>query len=150
MNEKSYWKWLRKWKIDHIEMNINRNYFTVIMLICIKQHLSNIWSSIYEKVKQYWCWVRITRCLCKKACNTFAKIVNGAKTNLKIRQASEMKPLAASEANLESCQTSKMSLSKKHSQKQKFVHYIGKNLHLGSLTRFWVCFWIGSQKSKVS
>ena len=23
-----------------------------IMVICIKQHLSNIWSSIYEKVKQ--------------------------------------------------------------------------------------------------
>ena len=35
------------------------------------------------------------------------------KTNLKICQVSEMKPLTASEANLESCQTSKMSLSKK-------------------------------------
>ena len=59
-----------------------------------------------------------------------------AKTNLKIRQAPEMKSLAASEAKLEFCQTSKMSLSKKHSQKQKFVHYICKNLHLGSLRRF--------------
>ena len=28
-----------------------------MMLICIKQHLSNIWRSIYEKVKQHWGWV---------------------------------------------------------------------------------------------
>ena len=24
------------------------------MLVCIKQHIGNIWSSIYEKVKQHW------------------------------------------------------------------------------------------------
>ena len=30
---------------------------TLMMLICIKQHLSNIWSSIREKVKQHWAWV---------------------------------------------------------------------------------------------
>ena len=28
-----------------------------IIFICIKQHLSNIWSSIHEKVKQHWGWV---------------------------------------------------------------------------------------------
>ena len=27
---------------------------SIMMVICIKQHLSNIWSSIYEKVKQHW------------------------------------------------------------------------------------------------
>ena len=27
------------------------------MVICIEQRLSNIWSSIYEKVKQHWGWV---------------------------------------------------------------------------------------------
>ena len=27
------------------------------MVMCIKQHLCNIWSSIYEKVKQHWGWV---------------------------------------------------------------------------------------------
>ena len=27
------------------------------MLIYIKQHLSIIWSKIYEKVKQHWRWV---------------------------------------------------------------------------------------------
>ena len=26
------------------------------MLVCIKQHLSNIWSTIHEKVKQHWGW----------------------------------------------------------------------------------------------
>ena len=31
--------------------------FSIMMVICIKQHLSNIWSSIYEKVKQHWSWV---------------------------------------------------------------------------------------------
>ena len=30
---------------------------TMMMLACIKQHLSNTWSSIYEKVKQLWGWV---------------------------------------------------------------------------------------------
>ena len=27
-------------------------------VITIKQHLSNIWSSIYEKVKQHWGWIK--------------------------------------------------------------------------------------------
>ena len=30
---------------------------SMMMLICIKQHLSHIWGSIYEKVKQHWGWV---------------------------------------------------------------------------------------------
>ena len=38
----------------------------MIMLVCIKQHLGNIWSSIYEKVKQYWGWTEKKRCLYKK------------------------------------------------------------------------------------
>ena len=29
----------------------------MMMVICIKQHLSNIWRSIYEKVKQHWAWI---------------------------------------------------------------------------------------------
>ena len=47
--------------------------------------------------------------------------------------------------NSESCQTSKMELFCKNSQKRKAVHYFCKNLHLGCLTRFWICFWIGFQ-----
>ena len=30
---------------------------SMMMLICIKQHPSNIWSSIHERVKQHWGWV---------------------------------------------------------------------------------------------
>ena len=37
------------------------------MLICIKKHLSNIWISINEKVRQHWDWVEKERCLYKKS-----------------------------------------------------------------------------------
>ena len=29
----------------------------IMMLICNKQQLSNIWSSVHEKVNQVWGWV---------------------------------------------------------------------------------------------
>ena len=32
-------------------------------VICTKQHLSNIWSSIQTKVKQNWNWVEQKRCI---------------------------------------------------------------------------------------
>ena len=32
-------------------------YFSILMVICLKQHLSNIWSSIHVKVKQHWGWI---------------------------------------------------------------------------------------------
>ena len=35
----------------------------IMMAICIKQHRSNIWSSIYEKLKQHWGWVEKKHCL---------------------------------------------------------------------------------------
>ena len=38
------------------------------MVICIKQHLSNIWSSIHEKIKQPWVWVK-KRVAYKKSVN---------------------------------------------------------------------------------
>ena len=34
-----------------------------MIVICIKQHLSNIWSSIHEKVKEHWGWVEKKRYL---------------------------------------------------------------------------------------
>ena len=59
-----------KVKIDSRKYSINRprsrrghkyskyrKRLSMIMLICIKQHLSNIWSSVYEIVKQQWGWV---------------------------------------------------------------------------------------------
>ena len=36
---------------------------SMIMLLCIKQNLSNIWTSVHEKVKQRWGWVEKKRCL---------------------------------------------------------------------------------------
>ena len=36
---------------------------SMIMFICIKQHLSNIWGSVYDKDKQHWDWVKKRRCL---------------------------------------------------------------------------------------
>ena len=39
----------------------------IMMVKCIKQHLSNTWSSIYEKVKQQWGWVEGSVAY-KKAC----------------------------------------------------------------------------------
>ena len=39
-----------------------------MMFIYIKQHLSNIWSSIHEKVKQYRGWIEKSVAY-KKTCN---------------------------------------------------------------------------------
>ena len=36
---------------------------SIMMVICIKQHLSNIWSSIHKKVKKHWDWGKKKRCL---------------------------------------------------------------------------------------
>ena len=40
-----------------------KTFVSMIMLIIVKQPLSNIWSSIHEKVKQQWDWVEKKRCL---------------------------------------------------------------------------------------
>ena len=40
-----------------------------MMVICIKQYLSNIWSRIHGKVKQHWGWVKRKRVAYRtKAC----------------------------------------------------------------------------------
>ena len=35
------------------------------MVICVKQHLSNIWNSIHEKVKQHSGWAEKKACIWK-------------------------------------------------------------------------------------
>ena len=45
---------------------IYKMYFNIMVTICIKQYLRNIWSSIYEKVKQHWGWVEKKCCLQKE------------------------------------------------------------------------------------
>ena len=57
-------------KIDHI-INIPRpryehKHTKCIIPISNKQHLSNIWGSIYKKVKKHWGWVEKMCCLLKK------------------------------------------------------------------------------------
>ena len=37
-----------------------------MIAICIKQHLSNIWSSSHEIIKQHWGWVEKKDCFKKK------------------------------------------------------------------------------------
>ena len=48
-----------------------KNCLNVMILIYIKEHRSNIWSSIHKKVKQRWCWVGKKALLIKKICNLF-------------------------------------------------------------------------------
>ena len=55
--DSSYWKWRWKWKIDLIDATyniLNTKRISVSWCLMFKQHLSKIWSSIYEKVKQHW------------------------------------------------------------------------------------------------
>ena len=47
---------------------------SIMIVTCIKQHLSTIWSSIHQKVKQHWGWVQKKRYLSKKASNEFSAI----------------------------------------------------------------------------
>ena len=61
-------------QIRHINKSRPRNGHKYIkhktclsmMIVCTKQHLSNMWSSIYEKVKQHWGWVEKKALLIKK------------------------------------------------------------------------------------
>ena len=69
-------------KIDCIGYNINRTRprhghrytkykmcLRMMNVMCNKQHLSNIWSWIQEKVKQHWGWIEKKTLLRKYACN---------------------------------------------------------------------------------
>ena len=64
--------YLNKYKyIDHVSKNVS----LCIIVVCIKQHLNNILSSIDDKGKQHQGWVEKERCLYKKACvQNFSKI----------------------------------------------------------------------------
>ena len=48
----------------------------IIMVICIKQNLSNIWSLIHEKAKQHWGWVEKKALLIKKRVTRCQKMKN--------------------------------------------------------------------------
>ena len=38
-------------------------FLSIMVVICIRENLSNTWSSVQEKVKQHWRWVEKKRCL---------------------------------------------------------------------------------------
>ena len=53
-------------KMRSYQYDLNRSRYMVgisnmMMVIGIKQHLSNIWRSAHEKVKQHWGWVEKKR-----------------------------------------------------------------------------------------
>ena len=49
----------------------HKTFFSMIMVMCNRQRLSNIWSWIYEKVKQHWVLKKVL--LIKKACTSGSK-----------------------------------------------------------------------------
>ena len=54
----------RPWSRHEHKFSKYKECLTMIMLICIKEHLSNISSTIHKKVTQHWGWVE------KKAFNS--------------------------------------------------------------------------------
>ena len=56
----------------------------MMMLIWIKQHLSNIWNSIHEKVNQRWGWLQ------KKACILLVPITKEYLTHFLFRHEFEV------------------------------------------------------------
>ena len=38
-------------------------YLSIMMAVCIKQHVSNIWNSIHGKNKRQWGWIEKNSCL---------------------------------------------------------------------------------------
>ena len=77
------YSWLKKefnkgWIRKKLLYNL-KNYVPFQLLIMqgqklpkqrVKQHLSHIWSSVYEKVKQHWGWVEEKSLHIKKACSS--------------------------------------------------------------------------------
>ena len=51
----------RAWSRHEHKFSKYKKCLTMIMLICIKEHLSNISSTIHKKVTQHWGWVEKKR-----------------------------------------------------------------------------------------
>ena len=52
-----------------------KKHLGMMMLICIKQHLNNICSSIHEKFKQRWDWLEKKALVIKNACISLVPIL---------------------------------------------------------------------------
>ena len=44
---------------------------SIMIFMCIKQHLSKIWVWIHEKIKQHWDWIEKNALFIKEACKPF-------------------------------------------------------------------------------
>ena len=53
-----------------------KKYLSIMMLICIKQRVSNIWSSVHEKVMQHWDWFK--KALPIKKCVMLFQVIFGS------------------------------------------------------------------------
>ena len=59
----------RSYSMTEIDLGLDMDtdilniYMSQYIVICIKQHVSNIWSSIHDKVKQHWGWAEKKHCL---------------------------------------------------------------------------------------
>ena len=58
IKNKSYWYDMNRPSPRHRHGQTHVKWVKVWWLLCVKQHLSNIWSSTHEKVKQHWGWVQ--------------------------------------------------------------------------------------------
>ena len=61
-NEATNEKWSHRCNITRPRPRHGHKYtkykfcLSIMMAICVKQQLSNIWSSIHEKIKKHWGW----------------------------------------------------------------------------------------------
>ena len=53
----------RTWLRHKLKHTLHKMCLSMIMVLRNKQHLSNFWSWIHEKVKQHWGWVEKMCCL---------------------------------------------------------------------------------------
>ena len=69
MKNKSHRYGINRLSFKHGQKSSTYTNCRVMMtLICIKQHQSNIWNSIHEKIKQHWGWVEKSVAYKKKKC----------------------------------------------------------------------------------
>ena len=80
-NEDENWKSSHRYDINRPRSRHGHKYskykkcLSMIMLLCIRQRLSNTWSSIHEKVKQHWGWVKKSVAYKKKASTSFIMLL---------------------------------------------------------------------------
>ena len=63
MKKKTKKTWSQRYNINRPTFRYGLTYtkykgcLSIMILICIKQHPTNTWGSVYEKDKEHWDWV---------------------------------------------------------------------------------------------